>query len=60
MTWTGHVPHTRREKFIRYFCKKRKISFERHKCNWEDNIKVDLDEMEWEGVDSFHLVQDSG
>jgi hypothetical protein len=24
---------------------------------WEDNIKVDLKEMGWEGVDCIHLAQ---
>jgi hypothetical protein len=25
---------------------------------WEDNIKTDLNEMIWEGVDWIHLAQD--
>jgi len=25
---------------------------------WEDNIRLDLREIEWDGVDWIHLVQD--
>jgi hypothetical protein len=28
------------------------------KCRWEDNIRMDLREIEWEGVDWMHLAQD--
>jgi hypothetical protein len=27
---------------------------------WEDNIRMGLREIEWEGVDRMHLVQDRG
>jgi hypothetical protein len=27
---------------------------------WEDNIRMDLREIEWEGVDWIHLAQDRG
>jgi hypothetical protein len=27
---------------------------------WEDNIKMDLREIGWEGVEMIHLVQDRG
>jgi hypothetical protein len=30
----------------------------RPRCRWEDNIKMDLGEIGWEGVDWIHLVQD--
>jgi hypothetical protein len=30
----------------------------RPKRNWEDNIKADLDEIEWEFVDRIHLATD--
>jgi len=27
-------------------------------CRWEDNFKLDLMEVGWEGVDWIHLAQD--
>jgi len=30
----------------------------RHRRRWEDNIKIDLRETEWEGVDWIDLAQD--
>jgi hypothetical protein len=27
----------------------------RRRCRWEDNIRMDLRETEWEGVDWMHL-----
>jgi hypothetical protein len=30
----------------------------RPKCKWEDNIKVDLREIGWNGMDWIHLTQD--
>jgi hypothetical protein len=32
----------------------------RHRCSWEDNIRMDLKEIGWEGVDWMHLAQDRG
>jgi len=29
-------------------------------CRWEDNIRMDLRETGWEGVDWIHLGQDRG
>jgi hypothetical protein len=31
----------------------------RRKRRWEDNIRIDLNEKGWEGVDSMHLTQDT-
>jgi hypothetical protein len=31
---------------------------ERLGCRWEDNIKMDLKEVEWEGVDWIDMAQD--
>jgi hypothetical protein len=28
------------------------------RCRWEDNIRMDLSEKEWEDTDWMHLVQD--
>jgi hypothetical protein len=30
----------------------------RPRCRWEDNIRMDLREIVWEGVEWVHLVQD--
>jgi hypothetical protein len=27
-------------------------------CRWEDNMRIDLREIGWEGVDWVHLAQD--
>jgi hypothetical protein len=29
----------------------------RSKCRWEDNIKMDLREVVWEGMDWIHLAE---
>jgi hypothetical protein len=35
-----------------------KILVERPRRRWEDNIKMDVREVGWEGVDWMHLDQD--
>jgi hypothetical protein len=30
----------------------------RHSCRWKDNIKMDLREIGWGGMDWSHLAQD--
>jgi hypothetical protein len=35
-----------------------KRSLERSRHRWEDNIRVDLKKIGWEGVDWIHLAQD--
>jgi len=32
----------------------------RHRCRWEDNIKMDLQEAECGGMDWMELAQDKG
>jgi len=32
--------------------------FRRPRCRWEDNIRMDIWEKGWEGVDWIHLAQD--
>jgi hypothetical protein len=32
--------------------------FGRHRCRWEDNIRIDLREIGWENVDWIRLAQD--
>jgi hypothetical protein len=34
--------------------------FERPRRRWENNIRMDLTKIEWEGVDWIHLAQDRG
>jgi hypothetical protein len=33
-----------------------KRSLRRPRCRWNDNIRMDLREIEWEGMDWMHLV----
>jgi hypothetical protein len=35
-----------------------KIQLGRTRCRWEDNIKMDLREVGWGGMDWIHLAQD--
>jgi hypothetical protein len=39
---------------------KRKRPPGRPRCRWEDNIRRDLREIGWEGVEQMHLAQDKG
>jgi hypothetical protein len=32
--------------------------FARPRRSWEDNIKMDLGEIGWEGVEGIHMAQD--
>jgi hypothetical protein len=36
----------------------RKRQLGRPRCRWEDNIRMDLKKIGWEGVDWMHLAQD--
>jgi hypothetical protein len=36
----------------------RKSPLGRPNCRWEDNIRIDLREIDWECVDWVHLVRD--
>lgn len=37
-----------------------KVPFRKHRCRLEDNIKTDLQEIRWEGMDWIHLAHDGG
>jgi hypothetical protein len=37
-----------------------KIPIVRHSSRWEDNIRMDLKEIGWEGVDWIGMAQDRG
>jgi hypothetical protein len=32
----------------------------RSRCRWEENMRMDLTEIGWKGVDWMHLAQDMG
>jgi len=36
----------------------RKRSLGKHRCKWEDNIKMDLQEVEWGSMDWIDVAQD--
>jgi hypothetical protein len=63
MRWTGHVARMgemRNAYNILVWKTEKKKPLERPKRRWEDNIKMDLREVEWEGLDWIHLAQDRG
>jgi hypothetical protein len=35
-----------------------KLSFGRSRNRWKDNIRMDIREIGWEGVDWMHMAQD--
>jgi hypothetical protein len=60
LRWAGHVAHMRERKVAyRVLVGKpegrRPLEKPRHR--WEDNIKMDLREVGWEGMDSISLAQ---
>jgi hypothetical protein len=61
MRWTGHVAHTgERRGIYRVLVGKPegKRPLRRPRCRWEDNIKVDLQEVGCGGMDWIELAQD--
>jgi hypothetical protein len=34
------------------------LTLRRPRCRWNDDIRMDLREIGWEGMDWMHLVQD--
>jgi hypothetical protein len=61
MRWEGHVAcivEMRNAYRILVRKPEKKILFGRHRHRQEDNIKMDLREMGYEGVDWIHLAQD--
>jgi hypothetical protein len=58
--WTGHVALMRDEKCIQLLVGKSdgKRPFGEPRHRWEDNIRMDLREIVWNGVDWMHLAQD--
>jgi hypothetical protein len=61
MRWAGHVAHMgeMRDAYEILVGKPEgKRPLRRPTCRWEDNIRMDLREIGWEGVDWIHLTQD--
>jgi len=59
--WAGHVTHIREGRvFYRVLVGKpeRKRPLGRPRFRWENNIKIDLHEVEYGGMDWFELSQD--
>jgi hypothetical protein len=62
MRWVEHVAcmgKMRNEYKIRIRKPEKKRPIRRPRCNWEDKIRIDLEEIWWEGIDWIHLAQDS-
>jgi hypothetical protein len=60
MRWVGHVAHMRmilNAWNILVGKPEGKKPLGRPRCRWEDNIRIDLRETGWEGVDCIHLAQ---
>jgi hypothetical protein len=61
MRWAGHVTRmgeTRNAYRILVGKPERKRPLGRPRCRWVDNIKVDLREIRWDGMDWNDLAQD--
>jgi hypothetical protein len=61
MRWAGHLAHMgeMRNAYNIFVGKlKGKRLLRRCRCRWEDNIKMDLREIEFRGMDWIHPTQD--
>jgi len=61
MRWAGHVAHMGKGRSLyRILVGKPegKRPLGRHSCRWEDNIKMDLQEVGCEGMDWIEVTQD--
>jgi hypothetical protein len=59
MRWAGHVAGMgRRGMLIGYWWESQKRPQGRPICMWVDNIKMDLREIGWDGVDWTDMAQD--
>ena len=60
MRWAGHVTHTRERTDLNRILVRtpdRKKPLERPRLRWEDNIKIDLQEVGCVGMDWIELAQ---
>jgi hypothetical protein len=60
MRWPGHVARIGKRNACRILVVKPEVKRlqERSKCRWVDNIKMDLRELGWSGMDWIYLAQD--
>jgi hypothetical protein len=61
MRWAGHVERVGARKNVHRILLRKckgKIPLGRTKRRWEDDIKIDLKEVGWEGVNWINLAQD--
>jgi hypothetical protein len=61
MRWAGYVARLgekRNEYRILVREPEGKRPLERSRCGWVDNIKMNLIEIRWDGVDCIHMAQD--
>jgi hypothetical protein len=60
MRWAGHLAHMKRRNVYRILAEKPegKSQVGRPTRRWEDNIKMDLKEVGWGGMDWIHLAKD--
>ena len=63
MTWAGHVARMGEGRDAYRILVRRpegRRPFERLRRRWEDNIKTDLQELGWGGMDWIEMAQDRG
>jgi hypothetical protein len=63
MRWVGHMAHIgdRRSAYrVLVGTPERKIPLGGPRYRWEDNIKMDLQEVGWRGMDWIDVAQDGG
>jgi hypothetical protein len=59
MRWEEHVEHMKEERREMHAKPEGKRPLRIPRCRWEDNIRTDLRERWWDGVDWIHhLAQD--
>ena len=56
--WAGHVARMGERKGVFRGNRRGKRQLGRHRCRWEDNIKMDLHEVRRGGMDWIELAQD--
>jgi hypothetical protein len=61
MKWAGHVPRVEEMRnACRFFSGKseERRPLGRHRCRWEDNIRMGLGAVGWENEELIHIAQD--
>jgi hypothetical protein len=57
MGWVGHVPYIGEMRNVHKILVRKPEK--KRPCRWNDNMKMYLREIGWEGVDWIHLAQDT-